>query len=95
MWPLHHLRHPQKQSFYDSATEEFVLPQKTNDKNQTTGATTLTQLLTTPLSPHSRKPRRGAALMYPNAPYFVAIGGTPIIIHNAHALWCGNEGQTN
>ncbi len=31
--------------------------------------------------------------MYPNATYFVVIGGTPIRIHNAHVLWCGNEGQ--
>ncbi len=30
--------------------------------------------------------------MHPNAPYFVVIGGTPIRIHNAHALLCGNEG---
>ena len=92
MWPLHHLRHPKKQRFYDSATEELVIPQKTNAKNQTTGATTPAQLLTTPSSPHSGKPRRGAALMYPNAPYFVMIGGTPIRIHNAHALWCGKWG---
>ncbi len=71
---------------------QYSLP-KTNDKNQTTGATTSAQLPTTPLSPHSGKPRRGAALMYQNAPYFVVIGGTPIRIHNAHALWCGNEGK--
>ncbi len=31
--------------------------------------------------------------MYPNAPYFVVGGGIPIRIHNAHALFCGNEGQ--
>jgi hypothetical protein len=66
---------------------------KTNHKNLTTGATTSAQLLTTPSSPHSGKPRRGVAFMYSNAPYFVVIGGTPIRIHNAHTLWCGNEGQ--
>jgi hypothetical protein len=47
----------------------------------TTGATTTAQLLTTPLSPHSGKPWRGAALTYPNAPYFVVGGGIPIRIH--------------
>ncbi len=31
--------------------------------------------------------------MYPNAPYYVVGGGTPIRIQNAHALWCGNKGQ--
>ena len=51
-------------------------------------------LPTTPSSPHSGKPRRGAVLMYPNVPYFVASGETHIWIHNTHALWCGNEGQT-
>jgi hypothetical protein len=45
--------------------------QKTNNKNQTTGAITPVQLPTTPSSPHSSKSRRGAALMHPNAPYFV------------------------
>jgi hypothetical protein len=71
---------------------QYSLP-KHNDKNQTTGATTSAHFLTTPLSPHSGKPRRGAALMYPNAPYFVVIVGTLIRIHNAHALWCRNEEQ--
>jgi hypothetical protein len=33
------------------------------------------------LSPHSGKPWRGAALTYPNAPYFVVGGGIPIRIH--------------
>ncbi len=71
---------------------QYLLP-KTNDKNQSTGATTTAQLPTTPMSPHSGKPRRGAALMYPNAPYFVVGGGIPIRIYNAHTLWCGNKGQ--
>ncbi len=71
----------------------YLLP-KTNNKNQSTGATTTGQLLTTPLSPHSGKPRRGVVLTYPNAaPYFVVGGEIPIRIYNAHPLWCGNEGQ--
>jgi hypothetical protein len=69
------------------------LPPKTNNKNQLTGAATTAQLLTTPLSPHSGKPRRRAVLKYPNAPYFMVGGGIPIRIHNAHTLSCGNEGQ--
>jgi hypothetical protein len=83
----------QKQCFYDSATEEQYLLPKTNDKNQSTRATTTAQLPTTPSSPHSGKPRRGAALTYPNVPYFVVGGGKPIRIHNAHALWCKKKGQ--
>jgi hypothetical protein len=33
------------------------------------------------LTPHSGKPWRGAALTYPNAPYFVVGGGIPVRIH--------------
>jgi hypothetical protein len=71
---------------------QYLLP-KTNGKSQPTGATKTAQLLTTPSSPHSGKLRRGAVLTYPNAPYFVVGGGTPVRIHNAHALWCRNKGQ--
>ncbi len=93
MWPLHHLRHPKNNVFLTLLQRnQYSLP-KTNDKNQTTGATTSAQLPNTPLSPHSGKSQRGAALIYLNAPYFIVIGWAPIRIHNAHALWWGNEGQ--
>ncbi len=59
---------------------QYLLP-KTNDKNQSNGATTTAQLPTTPSTPHSGKPWRGAALTFPNAPYFVVGGGIPIRIH--------------
>jgi hypothetical protein len=72
---------PKKQCFYDSATEESVPPPQNQRQKPTTGATTTAQLLTNPVSPHSGKPRRGVALTYPNAPYFVVGGGIPIRIH--------------
>jgi hypothetical protein len=72
---------PKKQRFYDSATEESVPPPQNQRQKPTTGATTTAQLPTNPLSPHSDKPWRGAALTYPNAPYFVVGGGIPIRIH--------------
>jgi hypothetical protein len=83
----------QKTRFYDSATEELYLLPKTNNKNQSTPSNNTAQLSTTPLSPHYGKPWRGVALTYPNAPYFVVGGRTPVRIHTAHALWCGNKGQ--
>jgi hypothetical protein len=70
-----------KQRFYDSATEESVPPPQNQRQKPTTGATTTAQLPTNPSSPHSGKPRRGAALTYPNVPYFVVGGGVPIRIH--------------
>jgi hypothetical protein len=72
---------PKKQHFYDSATDESVPPPQNQQQKSTTGATTTAQLPTNPLSPHSGKPRRGAALTYPNASYFVVGGGIPIRIH--------------
>ncbi len=71
----------QKTRFYDFATEESVPPPQNQRQKPTTGATTTAQLSTNPSSPHSGKPRRGAALTYPNAPYFVVGGGIPIGIH--------------
>jgi hypothetical protein len=68
---------PKKQSFYDSATEESVPPPPNQQQKPTTGATTTAQLSTNPSSPHSGKPRRGAALRYPNAPYLWWVGGYP------------------
>ncbi len=78
LWPLRHLRHPKNN---DSATEELVTPPQNQRQKPTTGATTTAQLPTNPSSPHSGKPRRGAALTYPNAPYFVVSGGIFIRIH--------------
>jgi hypothetical protein len=72
---------PKKQRFCDSATEESVPPPQNQRQKPTSGATTTAQLPTNPSSPHSSKPRRGAALTYPNAPYFVLAGGIPIRIH--------------
>jgi hypothetical protein len=72
---------PKKQRFYDSATEESVSPPQNQQQKPTTRATTTAQLLTTPSSPHSGKPLRGAALTYPKSPYFVVGGGIPIRIH--------------
>jgi hypothetical protein len=72
---------PKKQHFYDSATEESVTPPQNQRQKPTTGATTTAQLPTNPSSPHSGKPWRGAALTYPNAPYFVVGGGILIRIH--------------
>ncbi len=70
-----------KQRFYDSAIEESVPPPQNQQQKPTTGATTFAQFPTIPLSPHFGKPRRGEALKYPNAPYFVVGGGIPIRIH--------------
>jgi hypothetical protein len=72
---------PKKQGFHDSATEELLPPPQNQQQKPTTGATTTAQLPTNPSSPHSGKPWRGAALTYPNAPYFVVSGGIPIRIH--------------
>ncbi len=74
-WPLCHLCHPKNNVFMTLLQRNQYLPPKTNDKNQSTGATTTAQFPTTPSSPHSGKPWRGAALTYPNAPYFVVGGG--------------------
>jgi hypothetical protein len=95
LWPLHHIFHPKNNVFWDSATEESVPPPKTIIKNRTTGATTPAQLPTTPLSPHSGKPWRLAALTYLNAPYFVVGGGTLVKIHNAQEPRFRNVGQTS
>jgi hypothetical protein len=72
---------PKNQCFYDSVTEESVPPPQNQQQKPTTGATTTAQLPTNPSSPHSGKPRRGAALTYLNAPYFVVGGGITIRIH--------------
>jgi hypothetical protein len=72
---------PKKQRFYVSATEESVPPPPNQLQKPTTGVTTTAQLPTNPSSPHFGKPRRGAVLTYPNAPYFVVGGGIPIRIH--------------
>ena len=69
---------PKKQRVYDSATEESVLPPQNQRQKPNNWSNNIAQLLTTPSSPHSGKPRRGVALMYPNAPYFVVIGGHPL-----------------
>jgi hypothetical protein len=95
LWPLHHLCHPKNNIFMTLLQRNQYLFPKTNDKKQTTGATTLAQLPATPSSPHSSKPLRGVVLTFPNGPYFVVGGGTPVRIHNAHTLWCRNKGQTS
>jgi hypothetical protein len=72
---------PTKQGFHESATEELVPSCQNQQQKPTTGVTTSVQLPTNPSSPHSSKPWRGAALTYPNAPYFVMSEGIPISIH--------------
>ena len=94
MWPLCHFCHPKNNVLLTLLQRnQYSLP-KPNNNNQTTGATTPAQLPTTPSSSHSGKLRRGVALAYPNAPFFVVgTWGTPFRIHNAHTLWSRNEGQ--
>ncbi len=83
LWPLHHLCHPKNNIFMSLLQRNQYLLPKTNNKNQTTGATTPVQLPTTPLSPQSVKPRRGVVLTYPNPPSFV-VGG---VCWLAHRWW--------
>jgi hypothetical protein len=51
---------------------------KFNNKNQQPEQQYLVSHPATPLSPHFGKTWRGAALKYPNAPYLVVDGGTPV-----------------
>ncbi len=85
LWPHRHLCHPKNNVFLTLLQRNQYRIPKTNDKNQSTRATTTAQLPNTPPSPHSGKSQRVAVLTYPNAPYFVEGRGIPIRIHT-HAL---------